>query len=399
MILQKILNSLILVTFLVPVSNSMNSLNPVSNSNNIKINNNYTPQSCILEKENNDIKHLQSSNVLDNANSLKLSGVFDSDCNHIKYNTKNINKINKNQCMNNINAIVEKIASESSLNNNDPAINNNVCSMQKYDINKQIKTNPLIIATINFVNKQVQVNNNKEDAANAKPNENKFSGFMNNKESIQACNQLRQRIINHIFSKKFKWFGKLHKEIMQDGPNEKICKQFNLTPDILKQYSKYYNEIVDNIKSLLPSKLGESLISLPFFEATHKTGEILVKIYNKIENTAAYDPNDEDDINETIRYIVEDEEKEMVDDEESEMVDDEEKEIKIDSEFLSGKNILRILGNLAAALSDLCLYTQPTLFQLALSIGEDDENFKFACQNLLYIGELFGIQELIKKPE
>ena len=381
-------------------TNSLKLSGALGNINSVFNTTNPLKLSGILSNNENPLK---LSGALNGPNSLKLSGVFD-DYNNIKYknnNVKNIKTITNNKSSNISNLDAEATVNESKINNNnnvinisnnlsisnnDPAINN------AYNINTQTNTNTSQNASINLLNKQVQntdininkteeqINNsNKEDAANAKKNKKK-KNKSSEQEQKEAVAELQARITKHLKSGKFILFGKLHQQIMnsiKDNKEDKIYSTLNVDPYILDKYKEYYSIVEQCIKELLPSKIGKSLVELQFFKVMNKSNKVLIDIYNFLENNYEYTADDDNDVNETIRYVVDDEAGE------------------IDIQNIVGNDILRTIGNLAAAISDLCLYTQPALLQLVFSGLTDNNNFKLACNQFYYIGKVFGIKELL----
>ena len=63
---------------------------------------------------------------------------------------------------------------------------------------------------------------------------------------------------------------------------------------------------------------------------------------------------------------------------------------------LQGNNIFKVIENLSVAISDWCLYAQPALFQLVLSLLKNDKHFSKASKYFYEIGKIFYIKELLK---
>lgn len=285
----------------------------------------------------------------------KLSSINTSLINDIFKAAQLDDALQKSNISNQNEAVINNTEDDKSLNSNEPSLQDD-------------KNNEKAEVTNNNQNNETTHKKKKKRKHRKKNKKSKEASFMDSDEDKAKFKRLQDRIDDNIQSNKFKMLGNIHKKI-KNYTKEQLYYEYNIDADILNKYNQYTDKLVNDINDLMQSLTGVSLFGLKFYKIMNNSDEILINIHNLLTNSNL--KVNWDNIDEIMQEVI-----------------DEEIDSKQD---LKGNNFLKIIENLAVAISDWCLYTQSSMLQFFGSGLTNSTNFATACKQLKKIGDAYGI--------
>lgn len=215
---------------------------------------------------------------------------------------------------------------------------------------------------------------NCDEAKNDDEIRNIIQDALNNEEVKAAVSMKNEDIDKFINSNKFKFMGNLHQQIITGAENgNSIYNRFEIDSNIANNYKQYSEQLTNFLITYVHKKLSD--IILEDFSSIEQIGKIITDIYIKL-----YGKDELKDIEDKINVFLDE-------------------SINSD-ENLKGKNILKILANLACAIYDCYRNSRYAILQLIYGkkicisghIIMDNNIFLEVTIQLITIAELFGIE-------